>query len=462
MLHQNEILCYDQAKSSSQKRGAAVAQYSIIRMQKFKNADLQGIQKHNQRQAKNSSNKDIDPERTKLNYDLVNQEKIKYESAIKSKIAERVKRKTRDNSVVLCEFLISASPEYMQQLSPEEQKRYFQTSLEHIQEKYGQQNVLYASVHMDEANPHMHLGITPITDDNRLSAKDMFNGRQVMVQLQTDFNKYVNEKGFELDRGESSDRKNIEVHKFKKEKLEENLVHLEAKVVEKEKNLHVLAAAAERVKPLKDVKVEKGSLFGSKTVKLAVSDFEGIKTLAEVSEALKTENKALISKNEDHLQSIDDLNDKNAELIKKNKKLQQEKEELKKELESTKRYAKELELHREYLGTIVENIKIHSQKRIGIVKEKMGEYVGRIRVSAILQHFGKALVKSDELYEYIPRDEQKGARAFVEVAKAAWREKEARSMAEEKEKEKAKEKELLEKKAAQTKRRSKDDFEMER
>lgn len=165
----------------------------------------------------------------------------------------------------------------------------------------------------------MHLGITPITDDNRLSAKDIFNGKQVMVQLQTDFNKYVNEKGFELDRGESSDRKNVEVHKFKKEKLEENLIHLEAKVVEKEKNLRVLAEAAERVKSLEDVKVEKGSLFGSKTVKLAVSDFEGIKILAEVSEALKTENKALISKNEDHLQSIDDLNDKNAELIKKNK-----------------------------------------------------------------------------------------------------------------------------------------------
>lgn len=432
-----------------------MAQYSIIRMQKFKNADLQGIQKHNQRQAKNSRNKEIDPERTKLNYDLVNQEKIKYESAVKSKIAERVKRKTRDNSVVLCEFLISASPEYMQQLSPEEQKRYFQTSLEHIQAKYGQQNVLYASVHMDEANPHMHLGITPITDDNRLSAKDMFNGRQVMVQLQTDFNEYVNEKGFELDRGKSSDRKNIEVHRFKKEKLEENLVQLEAKVAEKEKNLHVLAAAVERVKPLEEVKVEKGSLFGSKTVKLAVSDFEGIKTLAEGSEALRTENRALRSENMDHLQSISDLNDRNAELIKRNKKLQQEKEELKKELESTKKYAKELELHKEFLGTIIENIKANSQKHLGIVKEKVQEYVGSIRAGAILSYFGKGFIKSNELYEYIPKDEQKGARAFAEKVKETWKEKECRSVVE-------KEKELLEKKAARPKRRSKDDFEMER
>lgn len=106
-----------------------MAQYSIIRMQKFKSADLQGIQKHNQRQGKNSSNKDIDPDRTKMNYDLVNQENIRYEKVVKSQIAERVKRKPRDNSVVLCEFLISASPEYMQQLSPEEKKDIFKQAL---------------------------------------------------------------------------------------------------------------------------------------------------------------------------------------------------------------------------------------------------------------------------------------------------------------------------------------------
>lgn len=439
-----------------------MAQYSIIRMQKFKSGDLQGIQKHNQRQGKNSSNKDIDPERTKLNYDLVNQENIRYEAAVKSQIAERVKRKPRDNSVVLCEFLISASPEYMQKLSPEEQKRYFQTSLEHIQEKYGLQNVLYASVHLDEANPHMHLGITPITDDNRLSAKDIFNGKQVMVQLQSDFNAHVNEQGFELDRGESSDRKNVEVHKFKKEKLEESLVQLEAEVVKKEKDLRGLVTAAEKIKPLDEVKVEKGSLFGSKTVKLAVSDFESIKTLARASEALKTENKALNEQNIKHLLSLVEFEDKNNDLIKQNKKLQQEKEKLKKELDSSKKYIKELEKHREYLINVIENIKGYSQKYIGVAKEKMCEFVGSARASAILVRFGKDLIVSDNFYDAVPKEEHKGARAFVEVAKAAWKEREERSMAEEKEKEKAKEKELLEKKAAQTKRRSKDDFEMER
>lgn len=59
----------------------------------------------------------------------------------------------------------------MHSLSLEEQKRYFESSLDFIQKRYGKQNTLYAMVHMDEATPHMHIGVMPITEDNRLSAK---------------------------------------------------------------------------------------------------------------------------------------------------------------------------------------------------------------------------------------------------------------------------------------------------
>ena len=38
----------------------------------------------------------------------------------------------------------------------------------------GIENVINATVHMDEATPHMHLGIVPVTEDGRLSAKDIF------------------------------------------------------------------------------------------------------------------------------------------------------------------------------------------------------------------------------------------------------------------------------------------------
>jgi len=97
-----------------------MAQFAIIRMQKFQVGDVQGIQKHNQRQGISKSNPDIDYEKTDQNYDLLNDENLKYEAEIKGEISERVKRKPRANSVVLSEFLVTASPEYINLLSAED------------------------------------------------------------------------------------------------------------------------------------------------------------------------------------------------------------------------------------------------------------------------------------------------------------------------------------------------------
>lgn len=41
-----------------------------------------------------------------------------------------------------------------------------------MEEEYGKENLLYATVHMDEITPHMHYGVVPITKDGRLSAKE--------------------------------------------------------------------------------------------------------------------------------------------------------------------------------------------------------------------------------------------------------------------------------------------------
>lgn len=170
--------------------------YGFIRMQKFQISDVQGIQKHNQREGKESSNKDIDSSRSHLNYDLLNRENIKYEQEIKKRIADRVDKKPRSNSIVLSEFVITASPEYMKNLSKNEQKGYFAAGTDFIQKKYGGENLVYAMVHHDETTPHMHVGITPITEDNRLSARDIFNGKETMIQLQEEFHKHMTEHGF--------------------------------------------------------------------------------------------------------------------------------------------------------------------------------------------------------------------------------------------------------------------------
>ncbi|KXY53542.1 MobV family relaxase [Bacillus cereus] len=213
--------------------------FAIIHMQKFQISDVQGIQKHNQRQGKSKSNLDIDYSKSEQNYDLLNQQKIRYESTIKQEISERVKRKPRANSVVLSEFVVTASPDYMHLLSLEEQKRYFESSLDFIQKRYGKQNTLYAMVHMDEATPHMHIGVMPITEDNRLSAKDMFT-RKELISLQQDFPLEMRERGFDVERGEGSEKKHLSPQAFKEkqdlevevEQLSNVKTHLKTKVVE--------------------------------------------------------------------------------------------------------------------------------------------------------------------------------------------------------------------------------------
>ncbi|GLB57822.1 MobV family relaxase [Sporosarcina sp. NCCP-2378] len=212
-----------------------MARYAIIRVQKFKMSDVQGIQKHNQRQGKSKSNLDIDYERSHLNVDLLNEQNLRYEQTLKNEISERVKRKPRANSVVLSEFLVTASPEYMQSLSADEQKRYFERSLDFIKGRYGEQNTLYAVVHMDEANPHMHVGIVPITEDGRLSAKDLYN-RTELRQLQKEFPAEMQRQGFEVERGEEgSKEKHLHPNEYKEKKDLEKEVQLLEKNLEGKK-----------------------------------------------------------------------------------------------------------------------------------------------------------------------------------------------------------------------------------
>ncbi|MEK4614485.1 plasmid recombination protein [Bacillus sp. FSL K6-0067] len=50
--------------------------YAIIRMQKYKQGDIKGLQFHHQRERESQMNPDIIPEVQELNYDLVNKQNI--------------------------------------------------------------------------------------------------------------------------------------------------------------------------------------------------------------------------------------------------------------------------------------------------------------------------------------------------------------------------------------------------
>jgi len=192
--------------------------YIVCRIEKYKKSTLSFIQRHNQREAKEHKNKDINTDLTGNNYDLVNEGKINYTKAFESKTNDlNSKKNIRKDAVAIIEMLITSDYEFFSNKTPDETKQFFQDSLEFVKERYGANNVISANVHMDERTPHMHIDLVPITKDNRLNANEIFN-RAELRNLQTAIQQQVGDK-YSLKRGEPSDKKHVELMDFKKQTI---------------------------------------------------------------------------------------------------------------------------------------------------------------------------------------------------------------------------------------------------
>lgn len=322
--------------------------FAVIHMKKFKSADIKGMQIHNQREKESKTNMDIDKERSSLNYDLLNNNPIDYDKRIQREIDERYsgERAIRKDAVKLCSFVVTSDKAFFDGLNPQEEKRFFEESLNFLQDRYGEKNMVYAVVHKDEKTPHMHVGMVPITSEGQLAAKQFFGKKIELQQLQDKYHEHVVKKGFNLERGVSSDRKHVEAQRFKALSVNEQVKSLENELKEKredkqlmeksikevEGRLSDLGKSLDHIKKVDEVEVkEKGGLIRSRTVELAQEDFEGIKSLAKVSEGLKTKSDQFEGYLLQEVQKNDRLHDENKVLKKENNRLRDENKELIKE-----------------------------------------------------------------------------------------------------------------------------------
>ena len=179
---------------------------------------MSGIYNHNERVFKNHSNKDIDPSRSHLNYELTNRDKTQtYHKQIKEHINEnRISSRGIRKDAVLCnEWVITSDKTFFESLDQEQTKKVFESAKNYFAEKYGEANIAYASVHLDESTPHMHLGIVPMKD-GKLSSKALFGNREKLREIQDELPKYLNEQGYNLQRGEvDSKKKHLKTEEFK-------------------------------------------------------------------------------------------------------------------------------------------------------------------------------------------------------------------------------------------------------
>jgi len=210
--------------------------YAIIRMSKFKAPAVGAIQSHDRREHPPKSNPDVNPERQSENYAL-----MECGQNWKDFISERLqtlesKKAVRKDAVVMCQIIVTSSNDFFRDMPLEQQKEFFKESLEHLKNKFGSDNIISATVHMDEKTPHMHVNFTPIRE-KKLTAKTIFD-RKGLIALQDDFHNEVGNK-WGLKRGESREekRRHQDVATFKKNTAEAELKRVQEELEKTKKAL---------------------------------------------------------------------------------------------------------------------------------------------------------------------------------------------------------------------------------
>ena len=189
-------------------------------MQKFKIGNLGGLQRHDERTLQRHSNPDIDVSKSSNNFSVLPLERLDPKRSLHKQVQEIIadervsNRAVRKDAVVLTEWVISSDSTFFEGLSRDETKQFFTDAYQWFANHFGADHIPYATVHMDETTPHMHMGVIPLTN-GRLSAKAIFN-REALRFIQADLPQKLNEKGWNIERGErGSKRKHLNVEQYK-------------------------------------------------------------------------------------------------------------------------------------------------------------------------------------------------------------------------------------------------------
>lgn len=203
--------------------------YAIVRNEKLTRSKINGKCTHNDRKAKNHSNKDIDPTRTHLNYYL-KRNTLTYTKEFDKYLKENnIQGHLRSNSIVMCQIIFTSDQGFFDRIGEKETKRYFDECYKFIcnYKNLGEKNIIAAVVHLDEGAPHLHLMFVPVvhTKDkegkniDKICARDFWKGRDSYRKLQDAYFNHVKSKGFDLERGmfiEDTGRKHYSIEEYKK------------------------------------------------------------------------------------------------------------------------------------------------------------------------------------------------------------------------------------------------------
>lgn len=262
-----------------------------LHITKFKGGNLSGLVRHLNRTSV-STNPDYDE--TKKNENITILSASDAVKRINSRIQELNLKRIRKDAVKLVGAVVTAPKDF----DKEKTENYLAAATQFFAKKYGVENLIYAEIHNDEKTPHLHLGIVPVTKDNRLCAKELFNKR-TLIELQTEFAKEVG-KEYGLERGTSikkSKKEYIEMARLKcktaekaakaAEKAHEEAIKALKKVREQLIDLNVSGAAIEQINA--DPPKRKSALIGDDYYEMSAKTGEAVKQVVNDYKPVRAE-----------------------------------------------------------------------------------------------------------------------------------------------------------------------------
>ena len=398
--------------------------YGIFRSQPIMTInDLAQIGSHNKREKKAyKSNKDIKLELTKNNIELVPLTE-KYVKGFKLKVkdyekehnermkTERPERKktfnemlNKSKSVVADELLFTASHKFFDNMSKEDIMRWADTCMDFVYNDLGykKEQVLHATIHMDELTPHIHCVVIPLvkkldkrtnTERYTISKKQYIRDNIHLSELQDIYNVRLKEAGFELERGiKGSDAEHQKVKEFKK-----TTRYLENKVITINKGLdNAVNDFEEKMKTTKNTFIDK------EYVKVKKDTFDSMKNVIKESKKVME----FQPKMEQLFNEVETFTKSHQTLEKENNNLQREVKAL---TTRNQNLTKENNNLKDYLKAIIDAIKHFFRELLQIGNDKTKDrttseikdyYDNKDFDSNDVYDISKGTIKEDELFDY--------------------------------------------------------------
>lgn len=174
-----------------------VNNYAVLHLQKCK-SNVHALGRHILRDYVPNN---ADPDRLSLNRILVHPGKS-LTTAINERIEQGYKGKTklRSDAVKAISLVLTGSHEGMKRLVELGRiDNWAEANKSWLEMRYGTQNLVSLTLHMDERTPHLHAVVVPLTADGRLSAKEVVGNKHDLQRLQDDYADHM--RRFNLDRG---------------------------------------------------------------------------------------------------------------------------------------------------------------------------------------------------------------------------------------------------------------------